>query len=66
MKPKKTFTRFDKTVIIFNTVFFSALGAFAMWRGEYWLLKCWFTVKVVVWVWNFVSEIYNDKSLIEP
>lgn len=64
-KPQKTLTRFDKSVIIFNTICFAGFGVFSMWRNEYWLLKCWFSAKILIWAWDFVQEIYNDKTFID-
>ena len=59
---KKVFSNFDKVVITFNTLFFSIIIIGCVWNNDLWPLKCWFTLKVAGWAYEFIDQLIKDKS----
>jgi hypothetical protein len=60
---KPTFSKFDVILFSASSLLFIAGGIVALWMDHYWLLKCWFTYKVVQWWLNFVVyELIKDST----
>lgn len=60
----KPLSKHDKATLIVSACVMVIAGLVSLWCDNYWLLKMWFSYKVLAWLFNFITDSIQDKKQI--